>query len=145
MEGETWLVASLLYGSGLRLMDGCRLRVLDIDFEMRQITVRNGKGAKDRVTMLPSSLVEPLKSHLQLVKLQHERDCEQGCGQVYLPLALDRKYRNAPAEWKWQYVFPANRLSTDPRSGDLRRHHIEEQKVQRAVPRQRRTPAYSRK
>ena len=98
-----------------------------------------------RLTMLPGSLVEPLKSHLQLVKLQHERDCEQGCGQVYLPFALDRKHPNAPAEWKWQYVFPANRLSTDPRSGDLRRHHIEEQKVQRAVPWQRRTPAYSRK
>jgi len=133
MEGETWLVAALLYGSGLRLMEACRLRVLDIDFEMLQITVRNGKGAEDRVTMLPVSLVDPLKSHLQLVKLQHERDCEQGHGQVYLPFALDRKYPNAPTEWKWQYIFPASRFSTDPRTGDVRRHHIEEQRIQRAV------------
>jgi len=133
MEGDVWLVASLLYGSGLRLLEACRLRVLDIDFEMKQITVRNGKGAKDRVTMLPTSLIEPLKSHLQLVKLQHERDCEQGHGQVYLPYALDRKYPNAPTEWMWQYVFPASRLSTDPRTGEVRRHHIEEQRIQRAV------------
>jgi integron integrase len=133
MEGEAWLVASLLYGSGLRLLEACRLRVLDIDFEMKQITIRNGKGAKDRMTMLPSSLVEPLKSHLHLVKLQHERDCEQGYGQVYLFYALDRKYPNAPTEWMWQYVFPASRLSTDPRSGEVRRHHIEEQKIQRAA------------
>lgn len=133
MGGDVWLVASLLYGSGLRLLEACRLRVLDIDFEMKQITVRNGKGAKDRVTMLPTSLIEPLKSHLHLVKLQHERDCEQGHGQVYLPYALDRKYPNAPTEWMWQYVFPASRLSTDPRTGKVRRHHIEEQRIQRAV------------
>lgn len=133
MEGEVWLIASLLYGSGLRLLEPCRLRVLDLDFEMKQITVRNGKGAKDRVTMLPASLIEPLKSHLHLVKLQHERDCEQGNGQVYLPYALDRKYPNAPTEWMWQYVFPASRHSTDPRTGEVRRHHIEEQRIQRAV------------
>lgn len=133
MDGELWLIASLLYGSGMRLLEACRLRVLDLDFGLNQITIRNGKGAKDRVTMLPSSLVEPLKAHLELVRIQHERDCEQGGGDVYLPFALDRKYPDAPKDWKWQYVFPAARFSRDPRSGDLRRHHIEEQRVQRAV------------
>jgi len=133
MKSETWLVASLLYGSGLRLMEACRLRVLDIDFNMRQITVRNGKGAKDRVTMLPEALVVPLKSHLELVRLQHQSDCEQGGGEVYLPFALDRKYPAVAREWKWQYVFPADGLSEDPRSDIVRRHHIDEQRVQRAV------------
>lgn len=133
LKSETWLVASLLYGSGLRLMEACRLRVLDIDFDMRQIIVRNGKGAKDRVTMLPEALVVPLKSHLELVRLQHQRDCEQGGGEVYLPFALDRKYPSAAQEWKWQYIFPADGLSEDPRSGITRRHHIDEQRVQRAV------------
>jgi integron integrase len=133
MEGEPWLVASILYGSGLRVLEACRLRVLDLDFGMRQITVRNGKGAKDRVTVLPDVLLEPLKSHLELVKLQHSRDSEQGGGEVYLPFALDRKYPAAPTEWKWQYVFPASRPSSDPRSGSVRRHHIEEQRIQRAV------------
>jgi len=133
MEGLPWLLASLLYGSGLRLLEACRLRVLDLDFDMRQIIVRNGKGAKDRVTMLPSVTIEPLKAHLELVRLQHQRDCEQGGGCVYLPFALDRKYPNALREWKWQYAFPADRLSTDPRSDEIRRHHIEEQRIQRAV------------
>jgi integron integrase len=133
MSGETWLVASLLYGSGLRLMEACRLRVLDLDFGMHQILVRNGKGAKDRVTILPESLVVPLQSHLELVKRQHERDCANGGGDVYLPFALDRKYSSAPREWKWQYVFPAGDLSKDPRSGAVRRHHIDEQRIQRAV------------
>ena len=133
MSGETWLVASLLYGSGLRLMEACRLRVLDVDFGMLQIIVRNGKGAKDRITILPESLVLPLQSHLELVKHQHERDCANGGGEVYLPFALDRKYSSAPREWKWQYVFPAGELSKDPRSGAIRRHHIDEQRIQRAV------------
>lgn len=133
MKGEAWLVASLLYGSGLRLMEACRLRVLDIDFAMRQITIRNGKGAKDRVTMLPESLIIPLKSHLELVRLQHQRDCDQGGGEVFLPFALDQKYPAAAREWKWQYAFPADGLSEDPRSGAVRRHHIDEQRVQRAV------------
>jgi integron integrase len=133
LKSEAWLVASLLYGSGLRLMEACRLRVLDIDFDMRQIIVRNGKGAKDRVTMLPEALVVPLKSHLELVRRQHQRDCDQGGGEVYLPFALDRKYPSAAQEWKWQYVFPADGLSEDPRSGIMRRHHIDEQRVQRAV------------
>lgn len=133
MNNETWFVASLLYGSGMRLMEACRLRVLDIDFDMRQITIRNGKGSKDRVTMLPETLVVPLKSHLELVKAQHQRDCNQGGGEVYLPFALERKYPAAAREWKWQYVFPADGLSEDPRSGAVRRHHIDEQRVQRAV------------
>jgi integron integrase len=133
MEGVPWLIASLLYGSGLRVLEACRLRVLDIDFGMRQIIVRNGKGAKDRVTMLPESLVEALKSQLELARLQHQRDCEQGGGDVYLPFALDRKYPNAEKEWKWQYAFPSGRLSRDPRSGAIRRPHNEEQRVQRAV------------
>jgi integron integrase len=133
LEGESWLLASLLYGSGLRLLEACRLRVLDLDFSMRQLIVRNGKGAKDRMTMLPAVLIGPLRSHLALVKLQHERDCQQGGGGVYLPFALDRKYPGAAKEWKWQYAFPAARMSRDPRSGIERRHHIEEQRVQRAV------------
>jgi integron integrase len=133
LKSEVWMVASLLYGSGLRLMEACRLRVLDIDFSMRQITVRNGKGAKDRVTMLPEALVALLEAHLELVKLQHRRDCEQGGGEVYLPFALDRKYPAAAREWKWQYAFPADDLSEDPRSSTIRRHHIDEQRVQRAV------------
>lgn len=133
LEGTPWLIASLLYGSGLRILECCRLRVLDVDFSMRQINVRNGKGAKDRVTMLPSSLLEPLQSHLHLVKCQHDRDLEQGGGAVYLPFALDRKYPSAPKEWKWQYVFPAAHVSRDPRSDAVRRHHVEEQQVQRAV------------
>jgi integron integrase len=133
MEGVPWLVASILYGSGLRVLEACRLRVLDVDFGARQIMVRNGKGAKDRITMLPDMLIAPLISHLELVNLQHQRDLEQGHGKVFLPFALDRKYPNAPAEWKWQYVFPASRFSTDPRSGEIRRHHVEEQMIQRAV------------
>jgi integron integrase len=133
LEGTSWLIASLLYGSGLRVLEACRLRVLDLDFNMHQLIVRNGKGAKDRITMVPDSLIVPLTSHLELVHLQHQRDCEQGGGSVYLPFALDRKYPNADKEWKWQYVFPAGRISQDPRSGEARRHHIEEQYVQRAV------------
>lgn len=133
MQGDTWLVACVLYGSGLRLMEACRLRVLDIDFGQHQIIVRNGKGAKDRVTMLPESLVKPLQAQLELAKLQHDRDCAQGGGEVYLPFALDRKYPEAAREWKWQYVFPATSLSRDPRSDAVRRHHIDEQRIQRAV------------
>jgi integron integrase len=133
LQGEVWLVASLLYGSGLRLMEACRLRVLDVDFSTQQLIVRNGKGAKDRTTMLPQSLMAPLRAHLDLVQHQHERDCANGGGDVYLPFALDRKYPNAPREWKWQYIFPAGEPSTDPRSGAFRRHHIDEQRIQRAV------------
>ena len=133
LSGVTGLVAQLLYGSGLRLMEACRLRVQDVDFGMHQLLVRNGKGAKDRVTMLPQTIIEPLKQHLQRVKMMHDDDLRDGNGEVYLPFALDRKYPNAPREWGWQYVFPADRSSQDPRSGAIRRHHLGEQTVQRAV------------
>jgi len=127
------LTAKLLYGSGLRLMECLRLRVKDLDFAHRQILVRDGKGEKDRVTMLPESLVSPLQDHLRIVKRTHEEDLAKGYGAVYLPYALERKYPNAEREWLWQYIFPANRLSVDPRSGIVRRHHIHESSLQKAV------------
>jgi integron integrase len=133
LTGRHWLMASLLYGAGMRLMECVRLRVKDIDFEYTQITVRDGKGEKDRVTMLPSSAVALLKTHLEQVKAIHEQDLREGFGEVYLPFALARKYPNAGKEWGWQYVFPATKRSGDPRSGKERRHHIEEQSLQRAV------------
>jgi integron integrase len=110
-----------------------RLRVKDIDFEYAQITIRDGKGDKDRVTMLPGSLVAPLQAHLEQVKALHEQDLREGFGEVYLPLALARKYPRAGREWGWQYVFPASERSLDPRSSKERRHHIGEQSLQRAV------------
>ena len=133
LSGVTGLIAQLLYGSGLRLLEACPLRVQDVDFSMHQLLVRNGKGAKDRVTMLPQTIIEPLKQHLQRVQVMHDDDLRAGNGEVYLPFALDRKYPNAPREWGWQYVFPADRYSQDPRSGAIRRHHLGEQTVQRAV------------
>ena len=133
ISGTQGLIARLLYGSGMRLMEALRLRVKDIDFHRGEILVRDGKGAKDRVTMLPSPLVEPLTAHLILVKVQHRQDVAAGYGQVYLPFALDRKYPGAATQWMWQYVFPAARISRDPRSGALRRHHFDEQLVQRAM------------
>jgi len=133
MSGTHQLMAKLLYGSGLRLMECLRLRVKDIDFERREITVRDAKGGHERVTMLPASLVTPLQEHLKRVKLLHEQDLATGYGQVYLPYALDRKYPNAATEWGWQYVFPSERLSTDPRTGITRRHHMDESNLQRAV------------
>jgi integron integrase len=133
MTGTYQLMAKLLYGSGLRLMECVRLRVKDIDFERREITVRDAKGGHERVTMLPESLVAPLQEHLKRVKLLHDRDLAAGLGQIYLPYALDRKYPSASREWGWQYVFPSDRLSTDPRSGLKRRHHVDESNLQRAV------------
>jgi integron integrase len=133
LEGHHWLMASLLYGAGLRLMECVRLRVKDIDFEYTQITVRDGKGDKDRVTMLPGSLVTSLKTHLEKVKALHEQDLQGGFGEVYLPFALARKYPRAGREWGWQYVFPASQRSSDPRSDKERRHHIAEQALQRAI------------
>ena len=133
LEGRHRLMANLLYGSGLRLMECVRLRVKDLDFEYRQLTVRDGKGQNDRRTLLPESLIEPLKTHLTDVKIVHDQDLQQGFGDVYLPFALARKYPNAGREWGWQYVFPASRRSIDPRSGLERRHHLEEQTLQRAV------------
>jgi integron integrase len=133
MSGTYQLIAKLLYGSGLRLVECLRLRVKDVDFEQRQIIVRDGKGAKDRVTVLPDSLVEPLRKHLLRVKMIHRQDLEDGYGAVYLPNALERKYPNANKEWIWQYVFPSSSLSEDPRSGIVRRHHLHESTVQKAV------------
>jgi integron integrase len=133
LEGTHQLLARLIYGTGMRLMEAVRLRVRDVDFHYRQITVRNGKGNKDRVTVLPASLLEPLKAHLARVKTLHEKDLADGFGRVYLPYALSRKYPSADREWGWQYVFPASARSTDPRSGAVRRHHVFEQNLQRAI------------
>ncbi|MEO5574545.1 MAG: integron integrase, partial [Gammaproteobacteria bacterium] len=133
LEGTHWLVVSLLYGTGLRIMEGVRLRVKDVDFARREILVRDGKGFKDRVTMLPSALSAPLKAHLQRVKALHRQDLEAGFGAVYLPYALDKKYPTAGRDWAWQYVFPSANLSVDPCSNETRRHHIQDQAVQRAV------------
>jgi integron integrase len=133
MPGVHRLMAKLLYGSGLRLMECVRLRVGDVDFGQHLIVVRNGEGMEDRATMLPDAVVAPLQEHLQRVKRLHERDLAQGYGSVYLPFALERKYPNADREWIWQYVFPSERLSKDPRSGVMRRHHVDESGLQKAV------------
>jgi integron integrase len=133
MSGTPQLVAKLLYGSGLRLLEGLRLRVQDLDFQMRQLTVRDGKGAKDRFTVLPESLIAPLQAHLAQVQLRHQEDLREGYGTVYLPGALDRKYPNAAREWRWQYVFPARDRSRDPRSGAIQRHHLDEATIQKAI------------
>jgi integron integrase len=133
MDGTLSLMARLLYGTGMRLMECVRLRVKDVDFGMRQITVRDGKGAKDRVTMLPAALAQPLAAHLERVRVLHQQDLAEGGGDVWLPDALAVKYPNAPREWGWQYVFPARALSVDPRSGQRRRHHVDEKSLQRAV------------
>jgi integron integrase len=130
-DGTYWLMAALLYGSGLRIMECLRLRVKDVDFDYRQITVRDGKGQKDRVTMLPQNLVEPLRNQLARVNSLHEADLKSGYGHVYLPDALARKYPAANREWGWQYVFPAKKLSVDPRTGSVQRHHCGEQALQR--------------
>jgi integron integrase len=132
-SGVSGLVARLLYGAGLRLMEGVRLRVKDVDLSRGELLVRDGKGAKDRVTVLPASLKGPLAEQMEMARLQHQRDLRDGFGSVYLPHALARKYPGAPREWLWQYVFPAAGLSVDPRSGERRRHHLDEQLVQRAV------------
>jgi len=133
LTGTYHLVACLLYGSGLRLMEGLRLRVKDIDFEQQQIIVRAGKGDKDRTTILPETLRQPLKQHLQPVKTWHQKDLAAGRGTVYLPYALERKYPNANRAWGWQYVFPSPRLSVDPRSGQVRRHHLDESGLRKVI------------
>jgi len=133
IDGMPWVMASLLYGSGLRLMECVRLRIKDIDYKFKQITVRDGKGKKDRVTLLPDSLIEPLKEAIDHAKNIHKFDLSEGFGEVYLPHALARKYKNAPVETGWQYIFPASRRSTDPRSNKERRHHISESVLQKAV------------
>jgi integron integrase len=133
LNGTNWLIASLLYGTSMRIMECSRLRVQDIDMKRKEILIRDGKGFKDRVTMLPVSLVQPFEAHMRNVRGWHQRDLAQGHGSVYMPYALERKYPNAAKEWNCQYVFPAAKLSTDPRSGEVRRHHVQEQAVQRAV------------
>lgn len=137
LQDTNWLVASLLYGTGMRILEALRLRVKDVDFTRKEILIRDGKGFKDRVTMLPQVLIAPLQEHLIRVRALHEKDLSAGYGAVYLPDALDVKYPNAPREWAWQYVFPSAKLSVDPRVGEVpqivRRHHIQDQAVQRAV------------
>jgi integron integrase len=133
LNGQHWLATCLLYGSGLRLMECVRLRVKDLDFDHRAVIVRDGKGRKDRVVTLPDGLNQPLQRHLGAVKNVHEKDLGDGYGEVYLPFALARKYPNAPKEWGWQYVFPADNRSVDPRSGVERRHHLGESSLQKAV------------
>ncbi len=133
MDGTRWLAASLLYSSGMRLLEGLRLRVKDVEFERREIAVRDGKGARDRITMLAGGLVEPLRTHLGRVRELHENDLAAGYGEVYLPFALARKYPKAARSWAWQYVFPSRSRSVDPRGGKVRRHHLDEKIVQRAV------------
>jgi len=134
-DGQYKIMAQLMYGCGLRLMECLRLRIKDVDFEMRTITLRNTKSDRDRVTVLPESVVPALTLHLAKVKAQHTIDLSDGRGEVELPFALDKKYPNAPFEWVWQYVFPAADFSTDPRSGRVRRHHVYETSIQKAIKR----------
>jgi integrase len=133
LQGVRWLMALQLYGGGLRLMECLRLRVKDLDFERLQVTVRKGKGDKDRITLLPEATVAPLQQHLVYVKTEHERALQEGYGGVELPYALARKYPHADREWGWQYVYPAARPSIDPRSGARRRHHLDPSYLQKAV------------
>jgi integron integrase len=133
MAGTFALMARLMYGTGMRLMECVRLRVADLDFGHGTIAVRNGKGGKDRIVPLPARLREPLEGHLARVREQHERDLSAGAGSVFLPDALARKYPNAAREWIWQYVFPSSRLAQDPKSGQVRRHHLHESSLQREI------------
>ncbi|MGB5830900.1 MAG: integron integrase [Thiohalocapsa sp.] len=137
IEGQAGLIVRLLYGSGLRITEAVRLRVLDVDFGYRQITVRRGKGDKDRVTTFPAKLIEPLKEHLLKVKQIYDRDLAEGFGEVYLPFALAKQRPNAASEWRWQYVFPAANRGPDPRSeaGRMRRHHADQSVVNKAIKR----------
>ncbi|HRQ64594.1 MAG TPA: integron integrase [Xanthomonadaceae bacterium] len=133
LQGVPWLMASILYGSGLRLMECVRLRVKDVDFDRGELTVRQGKGNKDRRTMLPRSLFEPLRAQIGRAQRIHQRDLAAGLGEVWLPNALARKFPNAAREWAWQYVFPAAQLSRDRRLDRVGRHHLDEKVLQRAV------------
>lgn len=135
LSGVYHLVVKLLYGCGLRQTECLQLRVKDLDFAQTQLLVRNGKGMEDRVTMLPLSVIDLLQAHLKLVKHRHQQDLECGYGSVYLPFALEKKYPNASREWGWQYVFPAEQRSRDPRSGSIRRHHLNESGLQKAIKR----------
>lgn len=133
LTGRDLLITGLIYGSGLRLMELARLRVKDIDMDLNTLTVRSGKGDKDRTTILPAAMKDKLREHLKDVKILHENDLSSGHGEVHLPDALGRKYPHAGKEWAWQYVFPASNLSVDPRSGGVRRHHIGESAIQEMI------------
>ncbi len=133
LTGVGWIIVALLYGAGLRLQECLELRVKDVDFDLNQIVIRRGKGQKDRRTMLPALVTERLRSHLDGVKQQHERDLAEGVGRAVLPFALDRKYPAASTEWKWQFVFPAARICRDPQWGPPSRFHLHESVVQKAV------------
>jgi integron integrase len=133
LKNDYRLMADLLYSSGLRLMECVRLRIKDIDFGYKRITVRDGKGLRERVALLPKQVQRPLGAHLERVKELHRQDLARGGGKVYLPFALKRKYPNAGRAWIWQYVFPAAKPSLDPRSGEMRRHHVSEKNLQNAV------------
>jgi site-specific recombinase XerD len=134
LSGTAWIMATLLYGAGVRLAECIRLRVKDVDFSAHQLMVRDGKGHKDRVTMLPQQVQASIRRHLQGVQTCHEQDLEAGAGHVYLPYALERKYPHASHQWVWPYVFPVVQLSRDPRTGIIRRHHVRRLVLQRAVP-----------
>ena len=133
LNGTMGLVASLLYGTGMRLLEGLRLRVKDIDFERREIVIRDGKGGKDRVTVLPENLMLPLTEHISRRRALHNKDLANGAGEVWLPDALAVKYPSTPKAWGWQWVFPSLTTSVDPRSGVIRRHHLHETSVQKSV------------
>jgi integron integrase len=133
LQGTAWLMPSLMYGAGLRLLECAELRVKDINFDRNELTIRDGKGGKDRVTMLPAAVKGPLRAHLKWVNAQHEADLAAGRGCVALPGTLRAKYPNAPKEWAWQWVFPATRLYVDQETGERRRHHLHESVLQRAV------------
>ncbi len=133
LNGIHLLISKILYGSGLRLKECVRLRVQDIEFEQSIIMVRDGKGARDRRTMIPSNVKQMLRDHLRSVQIIHQQDLDNGFGEVFLPYALERKYASAPKEWRWQYVFPASGISKDPRSNKFRRHHISESSHRKSV------------
>jgi len=133
LRGVHELLGRLLYGTGMRIMEGVRLRVKDVDFARREILIRDGKGFEDRVTMLPRSVARPLRTHVVSVRQLHEHDLADGCGEVWLPFAIARKYPGAAHEWAWRYVFPADRRSSDPCSDAVRRHHLGDQAFQRAM------------
>jgi integron integrase len=133
LNGSVGLVCALLYGTGMRLLEGLRLRIKDVEFERREVLVRNGKGGKDRVTVLPENLILPLQQQVAKCRALHQRDLELGFGSVWLPGALDVKYPNAPKQWGWQWVFPSANRSVDPRTGKTHRHHLNEASIQKAM------------
>ena len=135
VTGINWLIIHLMYGTGMRVMECVRLRQLDLDFDYRRIIVRASKGMKDRSVPMPEVLVDPLKSQIRAITEQHELDLAAGFGSVFMPDALARKYPNASKELRWQYLFPASRIAQDPRTGELRRHHLHQSAVQKMVKR----------